>query len=42
MGFGYDDILMEDKELLVVRKQAGMAAQSAKFGQTDLEHALLN
>ncbi|MDD7738467.1 MAG: RluA family pseudouridine synthase [Lachnospiraceae bacterium] len=42
MGFGYDDILMEDKELLVVRKQAGMAVQSAKFGQMDLEHALLN
>ncbi|MCI5648971.1 MAG: RluA family pseudouridine synthase [Fusicatenibacter sp.] len=42
MRFCCDDILMEDEQLLVVRKHAGMAVQSARFGQMDLEHALLN
>lgn len=40
--FGRNDILMEDREILVVHKHAGMAVQSARTGQMDLEHALLN
>lgn len=40
--FGKEDILMEDQEILVVHKHAGMAVQSARPGQMDLEHALLN
>lgn len=40
--FRTKDILMEDSDLLVVQKHAGMAVQSAKTGQMDLEHALLN
>lgn len=40
--FSKDDILMEDADLLVVRKYAGMAVQSARPGQMDLEHELRN
>lgn len=40
--FSTDDILMEDEEILVVRKHAGMAVQSARPGQMDLEHELYN
>lgn len=41
-GFCKDDILMEDRDILVVQKHAGMAVQNARMGQMDLEHALLN
>lgn len=40
--FQTEDILMEDQELLVVYKRAGIAVQSARTGQMDLEHQLLN
>lgn len=40
--FGRNDILMEDREILVIHKHAGTAVQSARQGQMDLEHALLN
>lgn len=40
--FSWEDILMEDADILVVHKHAGVAVQSAKFGQIDLEHELLN
>lgn len=40
--FSREDILMEDADILVVHKHAGVAVQSAKFGQIDLEHELLN
>lgn len=33
---------MEDNDILVVHKHAGMAVQNARMGQMDLEHALLN
>lgn len=33
---------MEDAEILVVHKHAGMAVQSARAGQMDLEHELYN
>ncbi|MDD3277820.1 MAG: RluA family pseudouridine synthase [Lachnospiraceae bacterium] len=36
------DILYEDDAILVVRKRAQVAVQSARSGQMDLEHALLN
>lgn len=36
------DILMEDDDILVVRKRAGMPVQHAGVGQMDLEHLLLN
>lgn len=36
------DILYEDKQILVCRKHAGMAVQSARIGQMDLESALKN
>lgn len=35
-----EDIIFEDKDLLVCRKHAGMAVQSAGIGQMDLESAL--
>ena len=35
-----EDILFEDKEILVCRKHAGMAVQSARVGQMDMESAL--
>ena len=40
-GFCREDILMEDNDILVVHKHAGMAVQNARMGQMDLEHALL-
>lgn len=40
--FEKEDILLEDEAILVVRKHAGMAVQSARPGQMDLEHELLN
>lgn len=36
------DILYMDQDLILVHKKSGMAVQSAKPGQMDLEHALLN
>ena len=39
-GFCREDILMEDNDILVVHKHAGMAVQNARMGQMDLEHAL--
>lgn len=41
-GFSKEDILIEDEEILVVHKHVGIAVQSARFGQMDLEHELLN
>ena len=38
-GFCREDILMEDNDILVVHKHAGMAVQNARMGQMDLEHA---
>ena len=40
MQWSKEDILYEDKEILVCRKHAGMAVQSARVGQMDLESAL--
>ena len=37
-----DQILFEDKEILVCRKKAGIAVQSAGFGTMDMESALKN
>lgn len=37
-----DDILYEDEQILVCRKHAGMAVQSARIGQMDMESALKN
>ena len=37
-----EDILYEDKQILVCRKHAGMAVQSARIGQMDMESALKN
>lgn len=37
-----EDILYEDEQLLVCRKHAGMAVQSARVGQMDMESALRN
>lgn len=37
-----EDILYEDNQILVCRKHAGMAVQSAKVGQMDMESALRN
>lgn len=36
------DILYEDEQLLVCRKHAGMAVQSARIGQMDMESAIRN
>lgn len=36
------DILYEDQHILVCRKHAGMAVQSARIGQMDMESALRN
>ena len=41
-GFSKEDILMEDEDILVVHKHPGIAVQSARFRQMDLEHELLN
>lgn len=40
MRWSRDDILYEDQEILVCRKHAGMAVQSARVGQMDMESAL--
>ncbi|MBS6193994.1 MAG: RluA family pseudouridine synthase [Clostridiales bacterium] len=37
-----EDILYEDNQILVCRKHAGMAVQSAGIGQMDMESALRN
>lgn len=37
-----EDILYEDTQILVCRKHAGMAVQSARIGQMDMESALRN
>lgn len=42
MSWNQKDILYEDKYLIVCRKHAGMAVQSARIGQMDLESALRN
>lgn len=42
MNFNVEDILMEDDDILVVRKRAGMAVQHAGVGHMDMEHLLLN
>ena len=36
-GFCREDILMEDDDILVVHKHAGMAVQNARMGQQYLE-----
>lgn len=40
MGWKPEDIIYEDAQILVCRKHAGMAVQSARVGQMDLESAL--
>jgi 23S rRNA pseudouridine1911/1915/1917 synthase len=35
-----DDIIYEDEQILVCRKHSGMAVQSARIGQMDLESEL--
>lgn len=35
-GLCREDILMEDNDILVVHKHAGMAVQNARMGQMDL------
>lgn len=42
MELHIEDILMEDDDILVVRKNAGVAVQHAGSGKMDLEHMLLN
>lgn len=37
-----EDIIYEDSQILVCRKHAGMAVQSARIGQMDMESALKN
>ena len=37
-----ENILYEDKEILVCRKTAGMPVQAAKIGTMDMESALKN
>lgn len=39
-GWSQNDILYEDAEILVCRKHAGIAVQSARIGQMDMESAL--
>ena len=41
-GWNQEDILYEDDQILVCRKHAGMAVQSARIGQMDMESALRN
>ena len=36
-GFCREDILMEDNDILVVHKHAGMAVQNARMGQMEVE-----
>lgn len=42
MNFIEKDILYEDKDIMVVKKRAGVPVQHARTGQMDLEHLLLN
>lgn len=42
MEWKNSDILYEDQDILVCRKHAGMAVQSARVGQMDMESALKN
>lgn len=42
MNWSQTDILYEDQHLIVCRKHAGMAVQSARIGQMDMESALKN
>lgn len=42
MGFTDGDILYEDKEIIVCRKRAGMAVQTARLGEPDMETLLKN
>lgn len=42
MNWSREDILYEDRDLIVCRKHAGMAVQSARIGQMDMESALKN
>ena len=37
-----DDIIYEDEQILVCRKHSGMAVQSARVGQMDLESDVRN
>lgn len=41
-SWNQEDILYEDDQILVCRKHAGMAVQSARIGQMDMESALKN
>lgn len=41
-GWNQEDILYEDEQILVCRKHAGIAVQSARIGQMDMESALRN
>ena len=36
------DILYEDMEIIVCRKQAGIATQTSRVGEADMESALKN
>ena len=42
MNWNKKDIIFEDDQILVCRKHAGMAVQSARIGQMDMESALRN
>lgn len=42
MKLSKEDILYEDKEIIVVRKKAGVATQTARLGELDLVSALKN
>ncbi len=42
MEFINEDILYEDKDMIVCRKRAGMAVQTARLGEADMETALKN
>ena len=37
-----EDILYEDKEIIVCHKPAGMAVQTSRLGEADMESALKN
>ncbi len=41
-GLAEEDILYEDASIIVCRKRAGMATQTARLGEQDLESALKN
>ncbi|WP_230398785.1 RluA family pseudouridine synthase [Novisyntrophococcus fermenticellae] len=42
MNFSEKDIFYEDKDIMVIKKMAGIPVQHARTGQMDLEHLLLN